>query len=376
MTARKHVRAWAQLRLLCCSGVPVMSVVPEVCAIARELMPESVGALFLTDGQGVPHAFFHEDSPPSVQALFRSEPQLFQGDGEYNVFRLVGDVGAPKLGQLLAPPPEYFASNTYQLLVRGSGHHHALDARLEPDGQRSGLLSVFRPPGRGFDRQDLSHLQRIALHVEHALRVGVMPDEASSAAHWTCEAEAMLVANAAGRVVFASSEAQALLESLPLCGAVWPDRRRMPALGSALLERLHDAEQHPGSLPYARWPVPGGVLVAHAQWLGLQGQAPSPACLDVGDGRAADGLVGIVLKRLVPDPLRVWRALTATKLPPQALEAAYWLALLGQRDKVRERMALSESMMKDCLKAVYAEFGVSSVAEVAQVLRTPRALAA
>ena len=75
-----------------------------------------------------------------------------------------------EVGQLLAPPRSYFRSNTFQLLVRASGHHHSLDVRLEPDGTAAGMLALFRPPGRGFDAAEAAQAQRIGLHLEHALR--------------------------------------------------------------------------------------------------------------------------------------------------------------------------------------------------------------
>jgi len=122
MARRKQLRQWARLRVLCCSGLSLLSVVPDAFAAVREIVPNAAAALFLTSPEGVPHAFFHEDSPESVQSLFLGEPQLFVGPHEFNVFRLVGAPGGAKVGQLMAPGEAYFRSNTYQLLVRGSGH--------------------------------------------------------------------------------------------------------------------------------------------------------------------------------------------------------------------------------------------------------------
>jgi hypothetical protein len=369
LNSRKNLRSWARLRLLSCAGLDVMSAAPELFAVVHELVPGAACALFLTDADGTPHGFHHEDSPAAVRSLFQAEPQLFKGPDELNVFQLVGRRGSPKVGQLLEPPRSYFASNTYQLLVRASGHHHSLDVRLEPDGAAAGMLALFRAPGRGFDGDEAAQVQRIGLHLEHALRA--QPAGGQSVGGdlpGSFDEEAMLVARPDGSVMFASDAAHAMLGALPLVGPAWPDRRRLPLLALHLIERLRDPARFPDRLPFARWAVAGGFIEATAQWLGAQAAVAGAAA--EGAQAFAEGLIGIVLRRRSPEPLRVWRRLRAVALAPQAMEAAFWLALTGERDAVRSRMGLSEAVMKDCLKAVYAELGVSSVAEVVGALRS------
>ncbi len=363
LASKKNLRAWARLRLLSCAGLDVMSVAPDLFAMVHELVPSAACALFLTDPDGTPHGFLHEDSPEPVRSLFLSEPQLFSGPDELNVFQLVGRRNVPKVGQLLAPPSSYFASNTYHLLVRASGHHHALDVRLELDGVPGGMLALFRAPGRGFDDDEAERVRRIGTHLEHALRT--QPAAALDLPR-SVDGEAMLVARPDGGVLFASDAAQSMLDALPIVGPAWPDRRRLPTLALRLLERLRDPARYPDRLPFARWPVAGGVIEASAQWLGRSGADGGATDPTLSFG---DGLVGIVLRRRSPEPLRVWRRLRDAALSPQAMEAAFWLALTGERDAVRERMGVSEAVMKDCVKAIYAELGVSSVPEVAAALR-------
>jgi hypothetical protein len=59
----------------------------------------------------------------------------------------------------------------------------------------------------------------------------------------------------------------------------------------------------------------------------------------------------------------VWRRLNDSSLSPQQLEVAYWLAMGGGRDAVRERVNIGEAVLRDCVKAVYAEFRCSTQAE-------------
>ncbi|MDD2924935.1 MAG: hypothetical protein PHW99_07145, partial [Rhodoferax sp.] len=171
MASKKNIRQWSQLRMLCCSGLDLMAIAPDAFTIAHDLVPNAASALFLTSHHGEQQATYHEDCPDDVQALCASDGSLFAGPTELNLQRLLTNRRAPKVGQLWKPPREYFSSNTYQLLVRGCGHHHTIEARLEVNGRPLGMVSLFRETGLGFDEQDLVDLGRIAQYFEHAAKL-------------------------------------------------------------------------------------------------------------------------------------------------------------------------------------------------------------
>lgn len=336
-------------------------MVPDAFAIVHELIPNAASALFLTSHEGVPQGFFHEDSPEDARSLFLNEPQLFTGPGEYNVLRLVGTPGAAKIGQLLEPPKEFFRSNTYQLLVRASGHAHTLDARLEVDGRRAGLITLYREPGAGFSMQDADDLARVALHFEHALRAGTMSSHQPAS---IVEHEAIILANTDGKPLFVSQAANALLAQIPLAGPQWPDRRKLPMFCMHLIDVLLHSERHPWTMPNHAVALPGGALQASAQWLDAAGTASSAGALAASE----NGLVGITLRQGMPLPLRVWRNLNHAALSPQQMEVAFWMALGGGRDAARSRMAIGEAVLRDCVKAVYETLGCASQEELVSVL--------
>lgn len=358
MSRKKNSRLWARLRVLSCSGLDLMSVMPDALEIVRGLIPNAASALFLTSHDGVPQGFYHEDSPAEVRNLFLTEPQLFRGPREYNVFRLVGEPGTAKVGQLLRPPKEFFSSNTYQLLVRASGHHHTLDGRLEVNGRKAGLISLYRETGHGFDEQDAEDLGRIALHFEHMLRTGALPAKVPDG---LVEQEAIIVANTGGEPLFISQAAAEILSRIPLAGPQWPDRRRLPLFCQHLIDVLRDGERHPWTMPSHAIPLPGGALQASAHWLRAAGTAAP------GD----EGLIGITFKHITPPALRVWRNLTKATLSPQQMEVAFWMATGGGRDAVRARMAIGEAVLRDCVKAIYDAIGCTSQEELASALLAP-----
>jgi len=362
MASKKNIRQWSQLRMLCCSGLDLMAIAPDAFTIAHDLVPNAASALFLTSHHGEQQATYHEDCPDDVQALCASDGSLFAGPTELNLQRLLTNRRAPKVGQLWKPPREYFSSNTYQLLVRGCGHHHTIEARLEVNGRPLGMVSLFRETGLGFDEQDLVDLGRIAQYFEHAAKLHAsVPDQPDSDA----ELQAMVVANTRGEVVFSSLAANALLNDIPLTGSQWPDRRKLPIACLRLIDILKDNDQFAWQMPSCTLPLPGGTLDLHAQWMLPPGGAVSDDPLAISD----HGLVGITLTRRTPLPLRVWRNLCAAPLSPRQMEVAFWMAIGGSREAARARLSISEAVLRDCVKAVYEKLGCSSQTDLMATLR-------
>lgn len=350
--------------MLCCSGHDLITLGPDLNRLTRELIPSGASGLFMTSHDGEQYARHHEDCPDSVERIcMEGGGELFQAPGEPN-YRHLYRPGAAKVGQWLAPPPQFLASNTYQILFRGCGYRHGIDTRLEVDGQRMGMFFLFREGGRGYGEADAVDMGRITAYLEHALRARRPP---SDQADRVVEAEAMAVTRADGQLLFASPEAQRLLNMIPLVHRSWPDRRRLPPLCLRLIDVLRNDGGHPMQMPACAIPVPGGVLEIKAHWLG---QAIDHAT-EMVEEVLAEGLVGITLTRTAPRSLHVWRALAAYPLSPTQTEVAYWMAVGGGREAARSRMPISEAVLRDCVKAIYDVLGCSSQEQLVTVLGSP-----
>lgn len=366
MLKRTRAREWARLRMLCCSGIDAITLAPAAFNIVRGLLPSSP-ALFLATREGEVRERVHEDCPDHVHKLCIEGGDLFEQPGEPTFRRLYLDPAVPKLGPLLRPPPGYYKSNTYQLLVRGSGFHHCLDVRLEADGRPFGALCLLREEGVGFDTGDMNDLRRIATYFEHALAANrPVWNEVDRAV----EAEAMAIANARGELLLASPTARALLNEIPLIRKHWPDRSRLPPYCLRIIDMLRGDERYPLRMPALALPVPGGMLEMRAQWLDMpfDGKVPAPDQV-----AAPEQMVGIMLTRTIPMSLRIWRNLSRVRLSPTQLEVAYWMASNGGREAARARMSISDAVLRDCVKAVYERLECSSEGELASVLRAPSA---
>jgi hypothetical protein len=343
----KRLREWTQLKALCTSGLDPISLAPDAFEHVHQLVPNAACALFLTAPNGIPQRFLHEDSPDHVKALFQNEFHLFLGPQEINVVQIVTAPQAQKAGRLLSPPRDYFRSNTYQMLVRGSGHHHALDVRLQHQQQGLGALMLFREEGAAFRQADLDKLKRVASLFEHALAVD--PIEWAPWDHGASD-DALIVTHADARVAWISPPAATLLRLVPLVGQAWQGQHLPQAL-QQLIWSLRGQGPLCDRAPLVRIAVADGWLQAHAQWLHTPGQH---------DLAAPEAMVGLMLKRIVPRQLRFWRALTKVDLSPRSFEVAFALATGASAQAARQRLGLSESVWKDCVKSIYQVFDVNS----------------
>ncbi|MET4576481.1 GAF domain-containing protein [Ottowia thiooxydans] len=161
-------RLWQELDMLCRLGLGLAPIATSVCAVLRQLVGADAVALFWLDEQGLPAGFYHEDSPAEAQNLFLNEyHRLFAGQNEVNITALARRQGQV-VGHMLAPDAAYFRSNTYNLLVRASGHHHTLDLRVEVNGRTRAVVALFRAPGLAFNDEDAALLERASISLQRA----------------------------------------------------------------------------------------------------------------------------------------------------------------------------------------------------------------
>lgn len=150
--ARPLKRKGLELDLLRRTGAGISAIAPMACRILRELVRADAAALFWLDRDGLPEGFFHEDSPAPMRGLFvNAFEELFLGPVELNV-AMLARLRGQRAGHLLAPPPECFRSNTFNVLVRPSGHQHALDLRVDHAGRPRAIVLLFRAARAGRSR--------------------------------------------------------------------------------------------------------------------------------------------------------------------------------------------------------------------------------
>lgn len=341
----KQVRKWHELSLLCRSGAGLAAITPQVCRLLRELVGADAAALFWMNAEGLPDGFFHEDSPASAREIFLNAfTELFIGPAELNV-AMLAQMRGRRGGHLLAPGEDYFRSNTFNLLVRASGHRHSLDLRIDIDGQARAIILLFRTPPRAFTEADLATLSLAAPPISEALKLHAHGDD------WaTVEPTGhLLVAADGSRVLMATARAEELIRTSNRVGAgiaLTGPLEAPPAFVADLVRARAGTGLAEGTVP-----VPSGRLRVTVEPMRAPGAGESAA------------LVALALE--TPRHLaRLDRVLTLD-LSPRRREIALAAARGDSRRDAAARLGLGEEAMKKHLAIVYAATGTHSWEELA-----------
>lgn len=361
---RRIERKRHELDLLCRSGTGLVPIAPEVCQLAREMVGADAGSLFWLDEHGMPLGFFHENSPAQARDLFLNEfDRLFLGPYETNVVQLANRHDGLAVGQLLHMPAQYYLSNTFNLLVRPSGHHHALDLNVRIDGRTRAVLLLFRPFGQPFNDDDARMLQRIEPYLHRAL--ATPPDKAVWSTPLTRSGYLLLEKTAYGHLPWqlrlAGGDALHILHNCNLVG-----QNLRPS--SPLLAELPHFIQHAcNELAQAAMPtlqrmvtVPGGHLCVTLTPLQAPGAAP------IWHQKYTEVLA--VLELRTPQRLRLVQRLMGLQLSPLQREIALLAGIGGRRADCEGTIGVSNEALKKHLKTIYRTVGVADWDALARAL--------
>lgn len=352
-TAASQQRLWQQLDMLCDLGLGLAPIAPDVCAVLRTLVGADAAALFWLDENDLPAGFHHEDSPASTQDLFLNEYlRLFNGPGETNVLELARPDG-PRIGRLLAPGARYFRSNSYNLLVRASGHQHTLDLRVEAHGRTRAIAALFLEPGPGFSDAQARMLERACATLSRAFKPTSLVSR-GDAGRFGATGHILLSA-ADLRPLLADAAATQLLRQANLAGLGVRDSARagqLQKLPQDLLQRL--------ALPMggtSRVPVPDGWLVATAHELHSLADGP--------------GQVMLTLQLERSHCIDVVRRVLALPLSPLQREIALLAGIGHARSECTERTGVGAAALKKHLRAIFEATGAADWESLADILRRP-----
>ncbi|MFG1477691.1 hypothetical protein V5F53_03395 [Xanthobacter sp. V4C-4] len=342
-------RKGLELDLLCRTGAGIAAIAPMACRILRELVGADAAALFWLDRDGLPEGFFHEDSPAPTRDLFvNAFEELFLGPAELNVATLARLRG-PHAGHLLAPPPDYFRSNTFNLLVRASGHRHALDLRVDHAGRPRAIVLLFRAARAGpFTVADLETLRATSGSLSHAFGGAVRETR------WDASpVRGQVLVDAAGETLLMMNEsADALLRRANAVGQGIHISGPIHAPPRFVRELCVDLAA--GAAARALIAVPSGRLVVTPERL----RAPQ------GEREA----VLVTLQMETPRALRVFEQVMAYEVSPRRRALMLAAALGDDRAEAARRTHTSEEAMKKHLAAVYDATGVRSWEALARLL--------
>ena len=334
-------RRWLELRLLCRPNIGLAAIAPPVCRLAREIVGADAASLFWLDPQGMPLGFFHEDSPLEVRDLFVNEfERLFVGENEINVFSLANAAGAP-CGTLIAPSPDYFRSNTHNLLVRPSGHHHSLDLRVDGEDGGRAVLLLFRDDRAAFTDRDAATL---TLFDPLLRRAGTSVADTK----WTGADGAsghLIVDGASLRIVAMSDGVEALLRNSNLVGRGLSLTGPLQTPPRFIAELCRHASRTGSGVAQAI--VPAGRLAAEASSMRAPGSDP-----------ALPPQILVTLRHEAPTGMAAIAPILERRLSPLRSEILLYAATGGGRDTLSQTFGISKEAAKKHLAAIYRTIGV------------------
>ena len=249
----------------------------------------------------------------------------------------------------------------YNLVMRPTGLHDALQLTVAEHGRSVGLLHISRAcRDPEFTERDRQLLLSIAPFIAHA-QVPRTTDERLVES----EDRGLIIATPAGEIEYLSLQAGRLLAMTQHPVLVSPGVS-LPGPGAALppevLRLCHDLvrifeDKTPSAVPVFQVTNAWGAFTFRAYWLDRTAQ------------QHAAPLIGIAVERREPLALKFWRRAEKLPLSGREIEVCLPLALGRSRAEIAERLGVSENTAINHCRNIYAKLGVQSRAELVEKLQ-------
>ena len=365
MPVLKHSAARKELDLLVRAGLGVEPIAPALARLLRELIGAEGCFIGWFDELGTPAGFFHDSALVEVQDLFMNNPKLFTGANEFTMFSAARKNSIAKIGSMFRPGKGFYKSNTFNLLVKPCGHHHALDMRVEVNGVTRVVFSLFRPEAHLFSEADAHRLQAlyavlqmVAVKPAATLHDSNTAQDQSRFARTSGHVDAdelghLLVSADCLRIKMINDQGAALLRLTKLFdqGVLLIRPMTVPPL---FIQQLC-LQLPPGSAAMAQsqMEVIGGSLVMTASWLkSITHAANQESSND--DEAALDSNILVRLTFIKPVVINIVRRISELGLSPLQSRIAMFAATGGSRIECAAHHQVSKEALKKHLREIYA----------------------
>ena len=365
MPVLKQVTARKELDLLVRAGLGVEPIAPALARVLREVMGAEGCFIGWFDEFGKPAGFFHDSALVEVQDLFMNNTKLFTGANEFTMFSAARKNSAAKVGSMFRPGKAFYKSNTFNLLIKPCGHHHALDMRVEVNKVTRVVFSLFRPEAHLFSEADAHRLKALypVLQMVAFKPVATPNGEntdrdqsrfARTSGHVAADEMGHLLVSADGlRIKMINDQGAALLRLTKLFdqGVLLIKPMTIPPL---FIQQLC-GQLAPGSAAMAQsqMEVIGGSLVMTASWLKSVTHAANQESSN--DGEAAlDSSILVRIEYFKPVAIGIVRSISELGLSPLQSRIAMFAAIGGSRIECAVHHQISKEALKKHLREIYA----------------------
>lgn len=342
-------RDLAFLRLLCSSGIDLMTLMPVASEVLKRLIPSFSLSMIRVDEEYCPQEHYSEYFDEFSHQLFASSGHAFS-------LRTTDPAGFRNLltnkqafGTLIDTSPDYLNGATYQYLFQRNGIYHVLDLALRDGTKPLGILGIFREQkAPAFNRKDLTVVEQLYPHLVHALSANVAPasfDEIDSAMlivnqqggiQWASESAMLWLAEGIGRDDRAALlQHQVFPKACQFLCKIWMENQK--------LERKHAIQP-----PVVNLNVPGGRLRLRAYGLSGQLEQQMP-------------YIGIQLSLETHRGLSILQALHHMDLSPQLTRLAFLLWQGKGGADIGREMGISANTLKSYQRDLYQHLQVNNL---------------
>lgn len=336
----------ATLRLLCTSGIDLITQMPLLAETLRRLIPALSLSMIRVDERCRPTEHYSEHFDEQSHRLFAASREHFATrSADPAAFANLMANRSP-VGSLVGCPPGYVEGVVYQQLFQRNGIHHTLDVALREGDEPLAILGIFRErASRAFGPDDVATVRGVYAHLLHACRAEPLPARVEEVE------SAMLIADRRGAIQWASPRAREWLAETSIGEerARLIDERLLPSACRELCRTL-DANR---AVPERTLPVPGGRLRMRAY------------ALDGAEGRA---FVGVQLGLELDRDLRVLGAIARGRLTAQQRRIAWMLHQGRTNAEIRAALEIGATTLKSYQKDLYRRLDVSGASELVQRL--------
>ncbi len=355
----KPVKAQAYIRQLCCLGLRQEALFLELLRALHNVIPSESNVFTGLNNKMVPAFLISEHIVPEAMDVFMNEservfPPIMAGMAKwFTRNRIMSD---PSIVY-----ERFYQSDFYHLVLRPANQHHALQAMIRHKGIPAGSLQLFRPQNqRPFSTHDQQQFERLLSYVEHGMRArsGTDGDYVDSSQ------AGMIILTSAGKVVYRSESAQALL-TLAAYGA-WPvgqgrstrDVEIPPAIRQIcanLVQIFHGSDASPPVFSHTNG---SGRFTFRAYW--LQPPKINPDTDITGHYPADDALIGVTIEHQEPLRLKLLRNMQIRGLSAREQEVCLALADGLSQPAIATCLKISTQTVVTYIRRIYEKLGVKN----------------
>lgn len=296
---RGEIRSWTQLRILCSSGLDLDTIASDALCVVRRIVPCDSASLEI-----------------------RRDPQ--GGVAIYNCPSSAGQTASSSAATVL-------------------GMAVSEELRL-PNGLKA-FLVVRRLREAPFSAREVGLLYSAARLLEGTAAVPEIETPLGPP-----QAEGLIVLDGRLRILSLSHRAEELLARVSQQNDPARLITELPTCLESLARNVLQEEYVAQRPAYIDLAVSGGQVRAAGYRLGAGADAPLKEVK----------MVGVLLQFRPSQRLQVWRAVDALGLSAQQSEVAYWLGQGLSRAGIREKMGISEAVLRDAVRSVLGYVGCAN----------------